>query len=86
MLMGRIRSLWIAGDRVTINESMIRYMGHAIAFIQYMPRKPIKHGIKVFDVCCSYTGVFLGLQYVRSDGIRGTICTRRRNIIGVALP
>ncbi len=47
LLMRRIRTVWIAGDKITIDESMIRYMGRAVAFIQYMPRKPIKHGIKV---------------------------------------
>jgi hypothetical protein len=76
MLMGRIRSVWIAGDRVTIDESMIRYMGRAIAFIQYMPRKPIKHGIKVFDVCCSYTVVLLGFEvYCGSSAVEGDIAT-----------
>lgn len=62
MLMERIRTVWIAGPRITIDESMIRYMGRAVAFIQYMPHKPIKHGIKVFAVCCSYTGVLLGFE------------------------
>eukprot|EP00956_Cyclotella_meneghiniana_P044563 scaffold323191_cov89-Cyclotella_meneghiniana.AAC.1 len=54
-------------------KSMIRYMGRAIAFIQYMPRKPIKHGIKVFAVCCSYTGVLLGFEvYCGSSAVDGT--------------
>eukprot|EP00956_Cyclotella_meneghiniana_P031351 scaffold82082_cov70-Cyclotella_meneghiniana.AAC.5 len=75
--MERIRTVWIAGDRVTvtIDESMIRYMGRAIAFIQYMPRKPIKHGIriKVFAVCCSYTGVLLGFEVYRgASAVEGT--------------
>ena len=48
LLMTRIRTVWMAVDRVTIDESMICYMGRAIAFIQYMPRKPITHGVKVF--------------------------------------
>eukprot|EP00956_Cyclotella_meneghiniana_P033957 scaffold100628_cov85-Cyclotella_meneghiniana.AAC.4 len=48
-------------------------MGRAIAFIQYMPRKPIKHGIKVFAVCCSYTGVLLGFEvYCGSSAVEGT--------------
>jgi hypothetical protein len=37
-----------------------------------MPRKPIKHFIKVFAVCCSYTGVLLGFEvYCGADGIAG---------------
>ena len=35
---------------------MIKYKGKAIKFVQYMPAKPIKHGIKVFALCCSVTG------------------------------
>ena len=39
---------WIAGERVCIDKSMIKYVGRSIAFIQFMPLKPITHGIKVF--------------------------------------
>jgi hypothetical protein len=35
---------------------MIKYTGWALSFIQYMPAKPIKHGIKVFALCCAHTG------------------------------
>jgi hypothetical protein len=47
---------WNAGEKVTIDESMIRYNGRTVDFVQYMPRKPIKHVIKVFCyllLCCS---------------------------------
>lgn len=57
-----LRKSWIAGAKVTIDESMIRYMGRAVAFVQYMPQKPIKHGLKVFAVCCAYTAVLLGFE------------------------
>jgi hypothetical protein len=43
--------VWSAGKDIAINKSMIKYMGRAIAWVQYMPAKPIKHGIKVFCVC-----------------------------------
>ena len=46
---------WIAGQRITIDESMIKYMGRAVTFVQYMPAKPIKHGIHVFACCCAVT-------------------------------
>jgi hypothetical protein len=55
-----IRKCWNAGMRVTIDESMIRYMGRAVNFVQYMPAKPIKHGIKVYAVCCAVSQILLG--------------------------
>jgi hypothetical protein len=57
-----MRATWLPGERITVDESMMRYNGRAIAFVQYMPRKPIKHGIKVFAVCCAYSGVMLGFE------------------------
>lgn len=47
--------LWTLGRSMSIDESMIRYSGRAIAWVQYMPAKPIKHGIKLFVLCCSIT-------------------------------
>ncbi len=47
-----LRKVWTAGQHVTIDESMIKYCGRAVAFVQYMPAKPIKHGIKVFIPLC----------------------------------
>ena len=33
-----------------------------------MPNNPIKHGIKVFALCCFYTGYLLGFEvYLRKD-------------------
>ena len=50
MLIESICTVWISGDRITIDESMIRYMdmGRNAALIQYMPQKPTNHGINVF--------------------------------------
>ena len=53
VMMKGMRSAWTAGQHVTIDESMIRYMGRAVSYVQYMPAKPIKHGIKVFCLCCA---------------------------------
>ena len=59
---------WTLGKKICIDESMIKYMGRAIAWIQYMPRKPIKHGIKVFALCCGKTGVLVSfLIYTGKD-------------------
>jgi hypothetical protein len=61
-------SAWNAGEKVTIDESMIRYNGRTVDFVQYTPRKPIKHGIKVFAICCSITAVLLGFEiYTRKE-------------------
>lgn len=62
VLMASIKACRNAGDRVAIDESMIRYRGRAVSFIQYMPRKPIKHGLKVFAICCAYSSVLLGFE------------------------
>ncbi len=51
--------VWTAGKDVAIDESMIKYMGRAIAWVQYMPTKPIKHGINVFCICCAISGIML---------------------------
>ena len=46
--------------RITIDESMVKYNGKSVGFVQYLPAKPIKHGIKIFSVCCSYSAFLLG--------------------------
>jgi len=53
---------------------MIKYRGKAVSFTQYNPLKPIKHGIKVFALCCSYSAyllgfeVYLGKEYTKDGG------------------
>jgi hypothetical protein len=48
-------SAWVAGKHVTIDESMVKYMSRAVSF----PAKTRKHVLKVFCLCCTYTGVML---------------------------
>ena len=57
-----MKAVLIACKRVTIDKLMIQYMGRAVVFMQYMPRKPIKHGLKVFAVCCAYTAFLLAFE------------------------
>ena len=52
----------VTGKHVTIDESMISYMGRAVTFVQYMPAKPIKHGLNVYALCCAYSAVLLAYQ------------------------
>ena len=58
VMMKGMRACWTAGQHVTVDESMVRYMGRAISYVQYMPAKPIKHGIKVFAI----SGVLLAFK------------------------
>ena len=69
--MSSMQRCWKTGQRITIDESMIKYMGRAIIFIQYMPLKPIKHEIKIFAIYCSYTGHILGFENYLGKGVGG---------------
>jgi hypothetical protein len=66
--------VWSAEKDVAIDESIIKYMGRAIVWVQYMPANPIKHGIKVFCVCCAISGIMLayniycGKEHKKTDG------------------
>ena len=78
-MMKGMRRDWTAGQHVTINESMIQYMGRVISYVQYMSAKPIKHGIKVFALCCALSAVILLFKvYVgkedTSDGSTVGVC------------
>ena len=65
--MCKMNKNWIAGEKVFVDESMIKYVGRVISFGQYMPNKPITHGIKVFLLTCkNHTlgwEVYLGKDY-----------------------
>jgi len=80
-----LRKVWTAGKDITIDESMIKYCGRAVAFIQYMPAKPIKHGIKVFCACCAISGVMLAYEVYcgnkdkKTDGTAVDVCDRLVN-------
>jgi len=81
LFMKGIMLAWIAGELVTIDESMIKYMGRAVSFVQYMPAKPIKHGIKIFAICCAHSSVLLNFfVYVgKEDEVDGSalnVCDR----------
>ena len=48
LLLKQLALAYVLGDRLSIDEAMIKYCGKFVSFVQYMPKKPIKHGIKVF--------------------------------------
>ena len=62
LFMRGISKAWVAGKHVTIDESMITYVGRAVSYVQYMPAKPIKHGLKVYALCCACSAVLLAFQ------------------------
>ena len=60
---------WNSAKHVTIDKSMISYMGRSITYFHYMPAKPTKHGIKVFAICCALSTILLGFKvYVGQGG------------------
>ena len=87
-MMKGMRKAWIAGKHVTTDKLMMRYMGRAINYVQYMPAKPIKHGIKVFALCCAMSAVILAFKvYVGkeddSDGTAVGVCDQLVNDAGL---
>jgi hypothetical protein len=65
------------GKKCCVVESMIKYKGKAVSWVQYMPKKPIRHGLKVFALSCAYMGYLYSfevggwvslLQYTDRDG------------------
>lgn len=52
---------WSPGMNLVIDESCIAYKGH-LKMRQYNPKKPAKHHIKVFILCCAETGYCLSFE------------------------
>jgi hypothetical protein len=50
------------GEHICIDESMIKCVGRAISWTQYMPTKPIKHGMKVFALTRAKTGFLVAFE------------------------
>lgn len=75
------KQLWTLGQKFCIDESMIKYNGRAISWVQYMPAKPIKHGIKAYVLCCSVTAFMFSFEIMTGaseliDGSRVGIVSR----------
>ncbi len=54
-ILDNFRSSFQLGREVSLDESMIAFKGH-LGFVQYMPKKPTKWGLKAFVVSDSVTG------------------------------
>jgi len=65
-----VRKLWTFGQHWTWDESMIKCKKKNLAIRQYQPKKPIKHGIKVYVIADSLTGVPLAMEVYKGKGKR----------------
>ena len=61
-LVRNFQSLWNASPYLCVDESMVPYNGRYCSFKQYLPLKPITHGIKVWCLCCSVSKYVLNLE------------------------
>ena len=52
----KCQSLFVPGQCLSVDERMIKHKGRAV-FKQYLPKKPVKWGFKVFAVCDADTGM-----------------------------
>lgn len=66
-LQERFSSVYTPGRNLAVDEAMIKFQGRS-SLKQYMPKKPIKHGIKVWVLGDSSNGYFsrLGLMEGRN--------------------
>lgn len=63
----RSRALYVPGKCVTVDEQLLPFRGRC-PFIQYIPSKPAKYGIKIWIVCDSKTFYAYNLEaYVGRD-------------------
>ena len=57
-----MRYVWNARNHVIIDNIILKYMSRDVTYVQYMHAKPIKHGIKVFAICCAIYTILLGFK------------------------
>lgn len=70
----RVRAFYVPGNCVTVDEQLLPFRGRC-PFIQYIPSKPAKYGIKIWIVCDSKTfyayklEVYVGRDRINPDNI-----------------
>ena len=60
-LQSRFASVYNPGREIAVDEAMIKFLGRS-SLKQYLPKKPIKRGIKVWVLGDSATGYFSRLE------------------------
>ena len=56
------QSLWNSSPYLCVDEIMVTYNGKFCSFKQYLPLKPVTHGIKIWCLACSVTKFVLNLE------------------------
>lgn len=68
MLVSNFRTFLNPSKFISVDECMVAYNGTYCSFVQYLPLKPISHGIKVWAACDGVTKYMFSLEvYVGSD-------------------
>jgi hypothetical protein len=53
---------WNVGRVICVDERMVLLKSGLISFMQYMMSKPVKHGLKIFALCCSKSGYLFAFE------------------------
>lgn len=76
MLQRKFCAEYIPGETVAIDETMVPFRGR-LSFLQYVPGKGHKYGIKVFKLCNSVGYTLRMVTYTgRTDGVSNTLAER----------
>ena len=81
MTQNSFKECYKPGKHQAIDEAMIAFKGR-LSYIQYLPAKPIKHGIKLWMRCDSESaylhvyGVYLGRQQNSPNGLAYDVVTK----------
>lgn len=77
----RVRGLYVPGKFVTVDEQLLPFRGRC-PFIQYIPSKPAKYGIKIWIVCDSTTWYAYNLEvYVGRDRMNPDMTNTGESIV-----
>ncbi|KAK3103740.1 hypothetical protein FSP39_021492 [Pinctada imbricata] len=72
LILPKLREVYKPGQNLSVDEGMIGFKGR-VHFRQYMPAKPTKWGIKVWQICESESGYCCGFEVYtgkKRDGTR----------------
>ncbi|XP_052824026.1 piggyBac transposable element-derived protein 4-like [Octopus bimaculoides] len=70
LLVNNYEAVYLLGKNLSVDETMIGYKGR-VHFWQYMPAKPTKWGIKIWEVCESETGYCVNFDVYKGKKYNG---------------
>ena len=83
---GNLSREYVPGPTLTVDEQLMPWRGRC-AFLQYLPSKPDKYGIKIFWICDSENGFPLhGDPYLGRNGQKRETNIGRNTAIALASP